>query len=365
MSYNHNQGGSGYQNPNQGHDQNQGIDQSQDYSYNSQGQQNQRIPSGSGSVHTTATGATGATAHPSDAHSYLSPNQGHINPPPRVASPYDNSYTPPSVDPSVGNYTPYSGSVHNNNLNPFDSAPQSVYQSPYTGDLSQTYLPDHDDGHQDNSYPMYDLSTHDPAMDDTYNYDDNQPLTQEPYHGNYPPPPRPALPYPDDISETTGGFEPIGGITGFPAVEIAPYPNYRFDNSSGELSADTLNNEPAPYFGDQTQNQPLDQLQPPPEPTRSNSGLKRLPTRKVNLVKGKVFSTDYPVPTAIKSSILPKYRDPESGSKEFTHMRYTAATCDPDEFTVKNGYSLRVAEEKRHTELLIAVTYYNVSILVC
>lgn len=37
----------------------------------------------------------------------------------------------------------------------------------------------------------------------------------------------------------------------------------------------------------------------------------------------------------------------------------TAATCDPDDFTLKNGYNLRPAMYNRHTELLIAVTYYN------
>ena len=40
-------------------------------------------------------------------------------------------------------------------------------------------------------------------------------------------------------------------------------------------------------------------------------------------------------------------------------MRYTAATCDPDEFTEANGYSLRTKMYNRQTELLIAVTSYN------
>ena len=40
-------------------------------------------------------------------------------------------------------------------------------------------------------------------------------------------------------------------------------------------------------------------------------------------------------------------------------MRYTAATCDPADFTLKNGYNLRPAIYNRHTELLIAITYYN------
>lgn len=41
------------------------------------------------------------------------------------------------------------------------------------------------------------------------------------------------------------------------------------------------------------------------------------------------------------------------------HMRYTAATCDPDEFSEENGWSLRTKMYNRATELLIAVTSYN------
>ena len=37
-------------------------------------------------------------------------------------------------------------------------------------------------------------------------------------------------------------------------------------------------------------------------------------------------------------------------------MRYTAATCDPDDFTVENGWGLRTGQSGRETELLIAVT---------
>ncbi|OBZ76612.1 Chitin synthase 1 [Grifola frondosa] len=46
-------------------------------------------------------------------------------------------------------------------------------------------------------------------------------------------------------------------------------------------------------------------------------------------------------------------------STEFSHMRYTAATCDPDDFSEANGYSLRTKMYNRQTELLIAVTSYN------
>ncbi|CAE6428461.1 unnamed protein product [Rhizoctonia solani] len=48
-----------------------------------------------------------------------------------------------------------------------------------------------------------------------------------------------------------------------------------------------------------------------------------------------------------------------ANSNEFTHMRYSAATCDPDDFTTENGWSLRTSNYGRQTELLIAVTSYN------
>nr|POF01140.1 chitin synthase g [Quercus suber] len=98
----------------------------------------------------------------------------------------------------------------------------------------------------------------------------------------------------------------------------------------------------------------------PPAAAAAASGLSRKATRKVKLVQGAVLSADYPVPSAIHNAIQPKYKkDLESGSEEFTHLRYTAATCDPVDFTLKNGYNLRPAMYNRHTELLIAVTYYN------
>ncbi|KAF9884783.1 hypothetical protein FE257_001273 [Aspergillus nanangensis] len=92
----------------------------------------------------------------------------------------------------------------------------------------------------------------------------------------------------------------------------------------------------------------------------ATSTLRRLPTRKIRLVQGSVLSVDYPVPSAIRNSVEPQYRDGgDVSAEEFTHLRYTAATCDPDDFTLRNGYNLRAAMYNRHTELLIAMTYYN------
>jgi chitin synthase len=66
---------------------------------------------------------------------------------------------------------------------------------------------------------------------------------------------------------------------------------------------------------------------------------------------------DCPVPPKLLNSIQ-HVRGP--GRDEFTHMRYTAATCDPADF-VGERFKLRqqLFGKPRRTELLIVVTMYN------
>ncbi|KAF2725917.1 glycosyltransferase family 2 protein [Polychaeton citri CBS 116435] len=77
-------------------------------------------------------------------------------------------------------------------------------------------------------------------------------------------------------------------------------------------------------------------------------------TRKeVKLINGELI-LECKIPT-ILYSFLPRRDD-----VEFTHMRYTAVTCDPNDF-VDRGYKLRqnIGFTSRETELLICVTMYN------
>ncbi|KAE8209951.1 hypothetical protein CF327_g6124 [Tilletia walkeri] len=91
---------------------------------------------------------------------------------------------------------------------------------------------------------------------------------------------------------------------------------------------------------------------------KRQQGPKRGATRRVKLTSGN-WVVDHRVPTAVKNSAETKWSQ-GSNNNEFTHMRYTAATCDPDEFTVQNGWTLRTSSQYgRDTELLIAITYYN------
>ncbi|TFK75950.1 glycosyltransferase family 2 protein [Pluteus cervinus] len=89
---------------------------------------------------------------------------------------------------------------------------------------------------------------------------------------------------------------------------------------------------------------------------RRRQTIRRGVTRKVKLTQGN-FIAEYPVPTPVYSAVESKYT--QTKTTEFSHMRYTAATCDPDEFTEANGWSLRTKMYERNTELLIAVTSYN------
>jgi len=77
--------------------------------------------------------------------------------------------------------------------------------------------------------------------------------------------------------------------------------------------------------------------------------MKRRSVRQIELFQGNLV-LDVPAAT----SVVPAGQSHE----EFTTMRYTAATCDPDDF-MKKKYSLRPYLYGRHTELFIVMTMYN------
>ncbi|KAI8369071.1 chitin synthase 1 [Blakeslea trispora] len=72
--------------------------------------------------------------------------------------------------------------------------------------------------------------------------------------------------------------------------------------------------------------------------------------RKIPLFQGN-FVLDCPVPTRLMEASARK-------EKEFSMMRYSAVTCDPDEFA-QNHYTLRPQMMNRNTELFIVMTMYN------
>ncbi|OZJ02826.1 Chitin synthase 1 [Bifiguratus adelaidae] len=128
-----------------------------------------------------------------------------------------------------------------------------------------------------------------------------------------------AQPQPPSVHFGPGG-QPVGtpgGMGIYPGPDPGSFPS------------------PGPHFGEAPRRQPR----------------RYKTTKRVELVGGNLV-LDCPVPTKFLQAVSRK------GDKEFTHMRYTAATCDPSEF-VKEGFTLRQQLMRRSTELFIVMTMYN------
>ncbi|KAJ3293280.1 Chitin synthase, class 2 [Borealophlyctis nickersoniae] len=96
----------------------------------------------------------------------------------------------------------------------------------------------------------------------------------------------------------------------------------------------------------------MDVYMPPPGGMPAAFLNRKRTVRNIPLTPQGNLVIDVPVPDRVLG--VGKFRTGE----EFTHMRYTAATCTADEFPSR-GYSLRQQEYGRQTELFIVVTMYN------
>lgn len=84
----------------------------------------------------------------------------------------------------------------------------------------------------------------------------------------------------------------------------------------------------------------------------------RVPRRYKTLKRVELYHGNLVLDCPVPSRLLERLNDRES--REFTHMRYTAATCDPDNFKDER-YTLRqvLFDPPRKTELFIVLTMYN------
>ncbi|KAH6855595.1 glycosyltransferase family 2 protein [Chaetomium sp. MPI-CAGE-AT-0009] len=98
-----------------------------------------------------------------------------------------------------------------------------------------------------------------------------------------------------------------------------------------------------------------DRYGPAPEGKQERRGVRapQMTRREVQLINGELV-LECKIPTILYSFL------PRRDEIEFTHMRYTAVTCDPDDF-VERGYKLRqtIGRTARETELFICITMYN------
>ncbi|KAK7431354.1 Chitin synthase, class 2 [Neonectria magnoliae] len=94
---------------------------------------------------------------------------------------------------------------------------------------------------------------------------------------------------------------------------------------------------------------------PAPDGAQERRGVRapQMSKKEVQLINGELV-LECKIPTILYSFL------PRRNEVEFTHMRYTAVTCDPDDF-VEKGYKLRqsIGRTTRETELFICITMYN------
>ncbi|KAI1875799.1 uncharacterized protein JN550_002085 [Neoarthrinium moseri] len=112
----------------------------------------------------------------------------------------------------------------------------------------------------------------------------------------------------------------------------------------------TLNEEPETPYNDKDE---FYAELPDGEQERRGVRAPQVSRKAVQLINGELV-LECKIPTILYSFL------PRRDEVEFTHMRYTAVTCDPDDF-VEKGYKLRqnIGKTTRETELFICVTMYN------
>ena len=106
---------------------------------------------------------------------------------------------------------------------------------------------------------------------------------------------------------------------------------------------------------DESWDEKTDRYGPAPEGKQERRGVRapQMIRREVQLINGELV-LECKIPTILYSFL------PRRDEIEFTHMRYTAVTCDPDDFADR-GYKLRqnIGRTTRETELFICITMYN------
>ncbi|KAG0200967.1 Chitin synthase, class 1 [Mortierella sp. GBA30] len=205
---------------------------------------------------------------------------------------------------------------YNPNANPFEDEPQHGYSQDAPLLLSSGY----NNNNNNNSNGAYAPS---PAMGPGF-------VAPSPY-----------TPYQQPLGVPPPQANPFNSTPDVGAQQQPP-PHVQFDMSAGA---------PVPGSGTLPPGTP-DTRHYGPAPTAQRRRYQT--TKKVKLTSGNLV-LDCPVPSKFLKTL--KHQEGE----EFTHMRYTAATCDPNDFAAEN-YTLRpllLDDNPRETELFIVMTMYN------
>ncbi|KFH42096.1 Chitin synthase-like protein [Hapsidospora chrysogenum ATCC 11550] len=129
-----------------------------------------------------------------------------------------------------------------------------------------------------------------------------------------------------------------------PLADALPGDRHSYESSDQE----TLSEMPGAY-------EKVEHYGPAPDGAQERRGVRapQMSRKEVQLINGELV-LECKIPTILYSFL------PRRDEVEFTHMRYTAVTCDPDDFVPK-GYKLRqsIGRTARETELFICITMYN------
>ncbi|KAH8712085.1 chitin synthase-domain-containing protein [Phaeosphaeriaceae sp. PMI808] len=184
--------------------------------------------------------------------------------------------------------------------------------------------------------------------------------------------------YHDDYDPRPGGVRHDSNYSLDPQAHHDQYYNQPYDPSPHDDPQHAYGTQPDHYWQDDDAGRPmiasdnaygpdphdLDHDQHPdnpfhdePTPVPTPAPIKRWKTvKEVQLFKGNLV-LDCPIPPRLLNQV-PHAQPPERD--EFTHMRYSAATCDPADFDAER-FTLRqkLFAKPRHTELFIVITMYN------
>ncbi|CAG8568844.1 4391_t:CDS:2 [Diversispora eburnea] len=183
------------------------------------------------------------------------------------------------------------------------------------------------------------------------------------YGGGYPPPEGGYPPAEGGYPPPEGGYPPPEGVyppSGYPPqnptypTQTTPYPNVQPPYSSPDPASQPLMSQE--YSATLNMEEPGSEITQ--ETYHYGSAPLRQPrrfktTRRVELSDGNLV-LDCPVPSKLLQQVQLKT------DREFTHMRYTACTAEPDHFKDEK-YQLRqrIYDPPRQTELFIVLTMYN------
>ena len=149
-----------------------------------------------------------------------------------------------------------------------------------------------------------------------------------------------SIPLEGDIGDGDDVFGPESNISKEARQTLSSRDSYM---SNSTLNEDQETKEYFEHYG------------PAPDGKQERRGARQaqMAKKEVRLINGELI-LECKIPTILYSFL------PRRDEIEFTHMRYTAVTCDPDDF-VSNGYKLRqnIGSTARETELFICVTMYN------